>query len=155
MRLILLYLFLVGMPILGVLAILRLGENLTPPVSVGGAWNIEISSQTGDNLACSNPLMSSQQPILTISQSGPRLLLIFNDPARTTLIGEIHEATITARTPGHGANATADETARLYLEARVDRQTEPDRLQGTFAFSSQCSLQTMMSFTALRQHRGG
>ena len=152
-----LYFLLVGIPILGIWGTLRFGENLRPPVSVGGTWRIELSSQAGADASCGQPPIRSDQPVLTISQSGPHLLLTFNDPKKTSLIGEIHAMTITAELPGHSPIAVADasdeDAATTYLEASVDRQAEPNRLRGVLTFT-QCSLRTRLPFTALRQHDG-
>ncbi len=153
MKSIFLYAFLVGVPILGLLGILRLGEGLTPPVSVGGAWSVEVSSQTVvDDSACGNSLIHSDQPVLSISQSGPRLLLTFNNAEKTTLAGEIHDVTITAgvgpESAPTAAKASDDDVGAIHLEASLDRQTEPDRLLGALTLT-ECH--TTAPFTAVRQ----
>ena len=144
LRLIFLYNFLVGVPIIGILGILRLGENLTPPISIKGTWNVEISPQTMMPQPCDSPLIHSEAPVLTISQSGPHLLLTFNDQESTTLMGEIHGTTLAAD------NASDDNPATTDIEATVDLQTEPGRLQGVLE-SPRCSLPTTITFTATRQ----
>jgi hypothetical protein len=152
-----LYLALVGIPILGVLGILRLGENLTPPISVGGAWSVEVSPPIAGDPACGNPLIQSLPPVLTISQSGPHLQLTLNDPERTTLAGEIRGETVTAEAvvSGTGNEAHASEDAApTSLAASVDRQADPSRLRGVL-ITTRCSLRTEMPFTAVRQPGGG
>jgi hypothetical protein len=37
-KLIVAYVLLVGVPLLGLLGIVRAGQHLTPPISVGGTW---------------------------------------------------------------------------------------------------------------------
>jgi hypothetical protein len=154
MRFVWLYAFAMGVPILGIVGVLHLGETLTPPVSVGGMWRIELSLPAAGDSACGSPFSHSEQPVLTISQSGPHLLLAFNDQAGTTLRGEIRGQTMAAESIGPGiiagANGRGEETAPTHLEARVDRQAEPDRLSGVLG-SAQCSSQTGIPFTAMRQ----
>lgn len=153
MKLVLVYLFLVGMPLAGVIGILRIGETLTPPIAVGGVWRLEVSPPAGDEPACDDPLLQSTPPVLTISQSGPHLRLSFNDAGRTTLVGEIRGETVTAEAVGAGsvaeANASEGAAVSTSLEARIDPQTAPGRLRGVLT-STQCSRRIEQPFTALR-----
>jgi hypothetical protein len=154
MRLALLYLSLVGLPILGVLGILRLGEALMPPVSIGGAWNIEVNPRDVDDSACGDLLSAPVPPFLTISQSGPHLRLSLNNHERTTFVGEIHGGTVTAdetrSTTVAEANAAEVDPAAAHIEASVDRQAEPSRLRGILT-TTHCSQRTEISFSAVRQ----
>jgi hypothetical protein len=150
MKAVLHYLLLVGMPVLGVFALLRAGERLTAPVSVGGTWNLEIDSQFVDSPACTTLSSQSEQPVLTISQSGPHLRLTFNDEGKTMLVGEIDDTTIVAnaiRQPAAG-DTRDNHAAVIHFEAIVNRQTEPDRLEGTLIMND-CRVSAPL--TALRQ----
>jgi len=145
MKAVLLYLALVGIPVLAVLGILQLGRGLTAPIAVAGTWNIEKNSPITNDSSCSALPISSDKPVLTITQSGSHLQLMFNDTDRTTLTGELHEQTIsTANTPSQGQDA-------IGLEARVDRQAEPDSLQGVLTFR-ECPSRKAVTFTATHQN---
>ena len=137
------YFFLVGLPVLGVLLVLRLGQNLTPPISVGGAWLMEAPTQMLIESGCTIAPEGVEPLTLTISQSGPNLVLTLDTNPRTTLAGVITDARVVANTPRASANAWATQ-----LEATLDRQTDPDRLSGSLTVSG-CS--TAISFTAIRQ----
>lgn len=130
------YLLMVGLPILGVFGLLQIGQQLTPPVSVGGDWLIEVTPAAGANAICGQFLIQADRPRLTILQSGPRLVLTFNDAAKTALPGSIDDLTLTATTPD------------IRVTTSVDRQIEPNRLHGKIAFSN-CA--ESVPFQAVRQ----
>jgi hypothetical protein len=138
------YVFLVGIPVLIVFILLRTGENtLIGPASVGGNWLLEIPSQT-ESASCSDFTFGSEEPMLNISQSGPHLVLTFNDENHTTLAGKLTDLTITVA----GSGSSTLEAPLLNLSVTVDRQTEPDRLKGTLTIAS-CG--TTLSLSAIRQ----
>jgi hypothetical protein len=144
----LLYLVLVGIPIVGVFGIVRLGRDLKPPISVGGVWNIEGSPRPAGVLPCNN--FGSDPLILTISQSGSHLALKFNDPNETKLSGEINDAVISARSQ-EGQTASRPASV-LQLQARVDRQPGLHVLQGVLT-SPNCPPGRQLSFRAVRQRK--
>lgn len=125
MRLPLLYLLLIGMPVLGILGLLRLGRDLTPPLSVRGSWVAQLDRRALGEMRCDEAL-GCDQTILTISQSGTHLLITLNDKRATTFDGQIQEAAVIAEARSPLA------TAAIHLQAEVDRQTDPQRLQGVF-----------------------
>lgn len=133
------YIFLVGLPVLGVLLVLRLGQNLTPPMSVGGVWQIEVPAQA----ECAAEWEGIDELTLTISQSGPNLTLTLDTNPRTTLTGVITEAQVVADTTRAPADAWI-----THLEAALDRQPDPDQLTGSLTVSA-CS--GAWPFTATRQ----
>jgi hypothetical protein len=119
------YLILVGIPVLGVLGLLQLGEGVTPPVSVGGKWQLQLDSQVACD-ACSHRVGCNDHPTLTISQSGTHLSLVFDDEEKTTLTGRIDGLAITAK------------ATELSMEVSLDRQAKPDHLSGKISFNG-CS----------------
>lgn len=136
MKTVIQYLLMVGLPILGVFGLVQVGQQLTPPVSVGGDWLIEATTEAGGKATCGQFLTQADQPRLTISQSGPRLVLTFNDAAKTALPGSLNDLTLTATTPD------------ISVTTSVDRQIEPNRLHGKIAFSN-CA--EAVPFQAVRQ----
>jgi len=154
MRAILLYLSLVGIPVLGVLGLLQVGQGLTPPISVGGIWIAELSPPAVDDPSCGGPLRRAHGLVVTISQSGTHLRLTFNDEQRTTLVGKLQDLNLTAEVPRQSAAPAATpanhEVAAIQVQARVERQTEIVRLSGGLTLNA-CSRGATIPFTATRQ----
>lgn len=72
MRFALVYVVLVGIPLLVLGLVLKLGAKLQPPLSVGGAWDLAVE----------------QQAALEVVQSGPVLELLWGEVAgRGRLVG--------------------------------------------------------------------
>lgn len=149
-----LYLFLVGVPVLAISGVLRVGQSLRSPIFVGGAWSVERSWNTDPNSSCGYSFINSGRTILTISQSGSRLLLTLNDENMTTFAGEIRDATITATIARLASDTSIDAPgvsgASIRLHARVERESGADRLLGALTFYD-CPTPTVMSFSAQRQ----
>jgi hypothetical protein len=141
----LLYILLVGIPALAVAGILQLGQSLSPPASVGGAWQVRPGSDPTNAIGCAGTFIRAKDSTLTIVQSGPHLQLVFNGAEQTMLQGTIEELHITMASP-----AGSYRSPSMNLEADLDRQAEPDVLQGKFTFSG-CTSQPTVSFTAVRQ----
>jgi len=139
MRSLLLYLFLVGMPALAISGVLYVGKRLRSPIFVGGTWSVERASNSRRDPRCGYSLINPDRAVLTISQSGSRLLLTLNDENRTTFEGEIRDVTINAamaRPPSPTSLAGNGFTgASIQLHATVERGSESDRLSGTLIFS--------------------
>ena len=154
MKSIILYLLFVGIPVLMVIGVLQLGSSLKPPISVGGVWNVEVPAQTAN--LCGITAFHSDQPALTISQSGSNLQLTFNDEAKTSLSGVLEDTNVTA---GDRSHATI--TARVsnsqeptLLRANVDRTSMPNRLRAELSAAG-CPSGAVVSFNATRQPRSG
>jgi hypothetical protein len=128
-----LYLLMVGVPLLGLVAILHWGESITPPPHVGGAWTIEA--------ACSG--VPAEQG-LVVDQSGRFLRAKFVDgvAGKGRLEGDRFTATITATV---GACAGHE----LGIDARLDNE----RLVGTI-HGPQCSACPASDFVAGREKAG-
>jgi hypothetical protein len=150
MKILLLYFVLVGVPVVGIYGIVCLGQDLKPPMSVGGEWTVELTPRTADMLPCKD--FSSESLILKVTQTGRHLVLTLNDPSATRLSGEVNFETLTARsveqtepTPG-----TPGMTSSIQLHADIHRQPGLDRLSGTLTFANCPEL----SFTAIRRQKG-
>jgi hypothetical protein len=140
MRSIALYIVLVGTPILGLLGVLHVGQSLTPPIALHGVWHITLTPQYTTDPACITPLDVAEQRVLTIAQSGPHLVLTFNDAHATTLSGIIEGQTIIAET-----------ASTIALRAHANQQKVPDQLQGNFTFPA-CRSRIAVPFIAILQH---
>jgi len=154
MRSVFLYLFLVGVPVLAISGVLRVGQRLQSPIFVGGTWIVERPWNTDHDSSCGHSLINSDRTVLTISQSGSRLLLTLNDENKTTFAGEIRDGTITATMARLASDTSIDAQgvsgASIRLHARFERDSGADRLLGALTFHV-CPTSTVMSFIAQRQ----
>ena len=125
MRNALLYVVLVGGSALCVAGLLALGGDLKAPQSVGGTWSIEAAATDSALPECRDFPFSAKDPAFTISQSGPRLELQFNDPKQTDLKGGIEGSIVRAETTRSPARGPA-----VRLEGSVERRPEGDRITG-------------------------
>jgi hypothetical protein len=146
-RSVLLYLLLVGTPLLGVFELLRIGQRLTPPISVAGTWTVERSATDFSVVPNERPRLGPT--ILTITQSGPHLVVVLNDDKGTTLEGEILGSIINAGVSSRSATLDASTSAPtdLLFHAVVDRSNSGDRLLGDLSSIDRPSL----SFIATRE----
>ncbi|MEO8295120.1 MAG: hypothetical protein ABI613_06345 [Gemmatimonadota bacterium] len=83
MKVMLLYLVLVGLPILGVSMIVKAGGRIVPPISVGGIWRL---AAVQDSSCRGMPFPDTL--VMTVAQSGPELIVHLNARARP-LIGSV------------------------------------------------------------------
>lgn len=113
-KLLISYLLLVGVPILGVFGLLRLGANLAAPVAVAGEWLPSEAASGG----CMSGLVWEQPPKMTIAQSGRLLVVSLSDANHSVLTGKLD-----------GLAISAESDSRLWLSAAVDRSADPYRMQ--------------------------
>jgi len=152
-KLIFAYILLVGIPLLGLLAILRAGERLTPPRYLGGAWTLEADFTSLANQACRNLFSSLRQPFLSISQSGPALDLTLNNSQRTTLPGTLENSSLTVgvgrrASPSAGGNCLDPQA--IWLRAEIAQQAGQRILIGTLGVAG-CPGCSPIPFRAQRQ----
>lgn len=107
MRSTLVYLLLVGAPLAGLLWILRLGQDLSPPPALGGPWQLQDAAL----VRC----LGAANDQLTIEQSGQFLML------------EVAETRIAARLADRGfqAHATARAGACEGTKLRIHGELDP------------------------------
>src|SRR5258708_37965571 len=67
------YIFLVALPVLGLVGVLKSGRTLSAPFSVDGAWKIEPGAGSLSSSPCSAFLSSVLNAPISISQSGKTL----------------------------------------------------------------------------------
>ena len=141
------YVFLVVLPVLGLVGVLKSGRGLTAPFSVDGAWKIESSRPSAS--PCGNFLSSISNAPLSISQSGKALVVTLSGTKTTTgtLDGKILKAQFTA---ADKSRATECGNGSLTLTATLDPVGEPRTLSGTLAVED-CASCAPMEFHAIRQ----
>lgn len=132
------YLVLVGIPIVGVLGLLRLGSNLEPPISVGGEWYLALTNSTQVEASCAGLLDANVQPVLTVSQSGPHLVLELNTAEKIRFKGTLNESTITT---------AQNEPETVVFQVTIDHQSQPNTLAGAVTLPA---CKTPLTFTGFR-----
>jgi hypothetical protein len=149
------YVLLVALPLLGLVGVLRSGRGLVAPISVDGVWKFDVDGENLPAGKCGKSLASLENSVVTISQSGKRLVLNFNDgpPAAgsgviegTTLNATIPLPETSADEPGCGNNIV------LALTATVVRKPESRPMQATVSVS-QCPSCASLKYQAVRQTR--
>jgi len=154
MKSILLYVVLVGLPLLGIVGLLQVGQSLSAPISLAGKWNVQLVPAQPQGPARQDGVLRASPGTLSITQSGPNLRLSFDHTPSPTFEGSIRDVTINAtvldrRTAAmpNPANYTA---APIAFRATVDRQARPERLFGILIFGDGPS-RAEVRLTATRQ----
>jgi hypothetical protein len=96
MRHLLSYLALVGIPLLGLLGVLQVGERLSAPAAVHGAYALTLPPPQGPCLA---PAFPRDDPRVVIAQSGPIVQVRLGGPAGLELLGRTDAGTLSASGP--------------------------------------------------------
>jgi len=141
------YIFLVALPLLGLVGILRSGRGLTAPFSVDGAWKIESGAGTPSASSCGNFFSSVSNAPLSISQSGKSLVVTLSG-AKTTM-GTLDGKTIKAQFTAADRPAACGDGG-LTLTATLDPLAEPRTLRGTLSVEG-CNSCAPLEFRAVRQ----
>ncbi len=138
------YVFLVGIPLLALVGVLKAGRHLPSPYAVDGSWKLEISASTAAS-PCSSSFSSLADPAVNVSQSGQDLVLSLNGlTGNGTLEGKSMRAEFAGADGASGCSGQA-----LILAATLDPNTRPRTLTGKLSFNScpSCSI----DFRAVRQ----
>ena len=144
------YILLVGLPLLGLVGVLRSGRSLNAPFSVDGAWKIQAADGHASAAPCADFLSLASNSPVSISQSGTSLVIALGGKTTTgTLAGK----TIKAQFAGaENPNATDCKDRSLTLSATLDPLTEPRTLSGRFSVEG-CESCVPVEFHAVRQPR--
>lgn len=113
------YLLLVGLPFLGLLAILRVGSGIVPPRAIGGVWDVELAGDAAPT-GCPGLAFGSDSGEMRVSQSGERATVQLSDAAGTSFSIELREDTLTGSIPAsepRGCTRTTTLSARVASEA--------------------------------------
>jgi hypothetical protein len=121
MKTAMIYVLLVGAPLLGLLGILRAGERIVPPRHVGGEWVLEPGFAAAVRAACPGLVFPAAGPSLDVSQSGTRAVLTLNDTAATTLDARLDGDSLAAATR-RGSAACGGRGLRLAATLHADPQ---------------------------------
>ena len=146
------YLALVGVPLLGLVGILRAGRRLTAPVSVGGTWDLRADFSSLPDARCRELLAGINRPFMRVSQSGASLTFILNNPQETALTGSVDQTTVEmgGTPPLVSSSGNCGDPRALYLEATVRGQGEQRTLTGSLGMRG-CASCPAVPFRAVRQ----
>ena len=165
------YILLVGLPILILLGILRLGRTLAAPVSVNGNWKVEAATTPAD-AHCQSPASFSSNASFVISQSGRLLRVALSGSKSTGVVasgtvasgmiaagtiadGSIEGKTVKVSIPAARQNSVDPKCGSdqgLTLTATVDPTSEPRALNGILSVDG-CADCQPISFRAVRLPR--
>jgi hypothetical protein len=151
MRHLLYYLLFVGVPLAGLLGVLRVGQGIEAPRAVHGSWAVQPMAATGS--VCTRYLLSDTDSTLIIFQSGRQLSGSLGPRAEIGLTGALRGNEIALEgviqpgaTPRHIACSVGD---TLRLTARFSATVELRQLEARL-WSSACSDCGAVGFTAAR-----
>ena len=145
------YILLVGLPLLGLAGVLKVGRGISAPTSIDGTWKLDADTSVLAAQPCGKTISSLLSSSLVISQSGKTLVLTSNSASKTTAMGTLQGkdiaasfATAASSTPGCGTDS------RISLAAVVDPKSDPRTLSGTL-LASDCASCGSVPFHAVRQ----
>ncbi len=152
MRSLVLYFILVVLPLVGVLAILRSGSHLVPPVAINGKWVIN-KEEGSDRSYCNNLVIVANEPKLSITQSGQWIDIQFNDDQTTAFRGLLQDSQLNTQTVHPvvvtDKNSHCIGNNRLALEATFVKEGEQTKLSGVIKVDG-CDSCAPVPFTATR-----
>jgi hypothetical protein len=132
------YLLFVGVPLAGLLGVLKVGQGLEAPLAVHGAWAVQ--PMPAPTRVCTRYLLFGADSSLTISQSGRELTAVLGPAHDVALRGALYRDELTlegvvqpAATPRHVA-CTVGDTVRL--EGRVSSAAPLRELEARLWFSA-------------------
>lgn len=152
------YVLLVGLPLLGLIGVLKAGRRLTAPISVDGTWKLDTTAGYLLSGPCGKPLASLQSSTMTISQSGTSLVLALGEASKALGSGTIDGTALRGTMPLNNEAAARDPSCGtnlvLALAANVDPKTEPRSMTGTIVVSG-CSSCATINYRSVREIRSG
>ena len=149
------YLLLVALPLVVLTEVLRSGRTLAAPVSVGGLWKVQITSDKVFSLPCGK-YVSAAETDFTILQSGKNFTLIFANSTLSSSSGVVEGSAVKARivpSPEWAKTARCNEGRSLVLMATVDSKVNARFLSGTLSLND-CPACVPLQFYAVREDQG-
>lgn len=128
-----LYAGLVGVPSLGVAGIIRVGERITPPMAVGGRWDVTFAADAAVAPGCF-AVDSAAQPIpLTIVQSGTHVTVTIGDPVSAAGDGRLDGERVEVTLPAPREPDRCESSVPTTLAASIARDDARRTLTGELA----------------------
>jgi hypothetical protein len=150
---ILAYIFLVGLPVVGLIGILKSGRALTAPISVDGLWQLQADPVRLAALPCGRTLAENPDTALAISQSGKNFTLSFSNGPKSNASGVLDGTTLKAAlvpSPPWSEEVGCGNGRELSLVATVDPKADPRSLVGLLSVNN-CPSCGSVEFHAIRR----
>lgn len=144
------YVVLVALPIVGLVGILRSGQNLKAPTSVDGVWNIQIVATKGIMPSCASTLGLDLDAPVTISQSGRNFAI---NAGKTGGTGLIEGTTLHASLRPKGTLLLASNCGgdgSVLLTATIEANASPLVFSGVLSVAG-CPSCESVKFHAVKQ----
>jgi len=142
------YVMLVGLPILGLLGVLRHGRNLSAPVGMDGNW---VMQGNLSSLPCGLPDVAPEDAVLKISQSGQKFELTLPNGLKTQESGTLDGTSLNARlVPPLQSKLNCRQNQTVTLVANLNKDERPRTLEGSLVVDG-CTSCSPVLFTAVRQ----
>jgi hypothetical protein len=150
------YIFLVVLPAIGLVGVLRAGRNISPPRSVDGTWTIQTDFDPLSSSGCLKSLGPIRQTDFIISQSGKSLTITFGDEGKGTGSGTIEGNRFVAsiQSPKASADAECGNDGTLALDAALEQKAAPQFFEGSLSARG-CPSCTPLQFRAVRLEPDG
>jgi hypothetical protein len=144
------YVFLVALPITGLMGILSSGRSLKAPISVDGVWSIQAAPTKGALSPCIGAVGLGRDMPLTISQSGENFVINSDKAAGDGLVaGLTLQASLKPVGSVSGAANCGDDGSVLLI-ATVDAKASPGAFSGALSVPS-CPSCESVEFHAVKQ----
>jgi hypothetical protein len=148
-RFVVAYILLVGLPLLGLVGVLKVGHSVSAPVSIDGAWKLDVDNPVSG--PCGKALASLPTSAFNISQSGKNLVLNLNSrPAGSATIDGNRFNGVLELSDVPVDDQACPNHSTLHLLASVDAKTEPRVMTGTISVNG-CARCATMNYQAVRQ----
>lgn len=140
------YVLFVGLPVLSLNGILRLGRGLVAPISVSGLWKATIHV---DQSSCMSEIAPLQENSISIVQSGRRLVVTIGKGITSAgaIVGD--EVSGTLIVPAALTQKRSSDYS-FVINARIDSHAQPRTLDGTISPAQNASC-VPVRFHAVRQ----
>jgi|HubBroStandDraft_6_1064221.scaffolds.fasta_scaffold223127_1 hypothetical protein len=146
------YAVLVGLPIVGLVGILKSGRTLAAPISVDGVWKLQTDPVHLAALPCGKTLAISPEAALAISQSGRNFTLSLSDGPKSAASGVLDGTSLKASlvpSAPWSEEAGCGSGHEISLVATVDPKANPRSLEGTLSVDH-CPPCAPVEFRAVR-----
>lgn len=144
------YVFLVALPITGLVGIIRSGRSLKAPTSVDGVWSVQAAASKGTIPSCVSALGLDRDTPVTFSQSGKNFAINAGKAGGTgviegtTLQASLRPAGTLPTPPNCGGDGS------VLLTATVDAKASPRVLSGALSVAG-CPACESVEFHAVKQ----
>jgi hypothetical protein len=142
------YVLFVGIPLLILIGTLRAGGHVTALPTLSGEWIVQ-ARETPPPDRCGGPLANAAQPAISVYQTGPDLLITFNDSRQTTLAARLENGRIAGTANRAAAPANCGSNAAIRFEAGLTGTAGRRSLLGQLSFDG-CASCAPVQFVATR-----